>query len=68
MSEPQLGERVLVKWGPDTQVLAEVMEVYGPDARRHVLVLLTPEISSDVVDQPTTLSVPLYAVEQVETA
>jgi hypothetical protein len=68
MSEPQIGERVLVKWGPDAQVMAEVMEVYGPDARRHVLVLLTPEVSDDVVDQPTTLALPMYAVEQVETA
>lgn len=68
MSEPHPGERVLVEWGLGGQVGAEVIEVYGPPALRHVLVRLTPQISSDVVDEPTTLSVPLSAVEQVETA
>lgn len=68
MTEPHPGERVLVEWGLDTQVGAEVLEVYGPPALRHVLVRLTPQISSEVVDEPTTLSVPLSAVEQVETA
>ena len=68
MYEPQPGERVLVEWGLDSQVGAEVIEVYGPEARRHVLVRLTPQLSSDVVDEPSTLSVPLSAVEQVETA
>lgn len=68
MSEPHPGERVLVEWGLGNQVGAEVLEVYGPPARRHVLVRLTPQLSSDVVDEPTTLSVPLSEVEQVETA
>lgn len=68
MNEPQTGQRVLVEWGLDAQVGAEVIEVYGPPALRHVLVRLTPQLSSDVVDEPTMLSVPLSAVEQVETA
>lgn len=68
MTEPQPDTRVLVEWGLEGQVAADVVEVYGPPARRHVLVRLTPEVSGDIVDEPVTLSVPLDAVRQAEAA
>lgn len=68
MTEPKLGERVLVEWGLAGQVHAEVAQVYGPPALRHVLVRLSPEVTGDVVDEPVTISVPVEAVHQVEAA
>lgn len=68
MTEPQPEARVLVEWGLEGHVAADVVEVYGPPARRHVLVRLTPDVSGDVVDEPVTLSVPLHAVKEVEAA
>lgn len=68
MTEPKLGERVLVEWGLAGQVQAEVAQVYGPPALRHVLVRLSPEVTGDVVDEPVTISVPVEAVHQVEAA
>lgn len=68
MSEPQSGAKVQVQWGLDGYVEAEVVEVYGPPTRRHVLVCLTPELSGDIVDDRKTLSVPLAAVKQAEAA
>lgn len=68
MTEPQPEAQVLVQWGLEGHVAAEVVEVYGPSARRHVLVRLTPEVSGDVVDESVTLSVPLDAVKEVEAA
>lgn len=66
--EPSEGDLVLVTWGLDGDVSAEVVQVYGPPARRHVLVRLTPDLSGDVVAEPTTLSVPLDAIKQPEAA
>jgi hypothetical protein len=39
------GDEVLIPWGPATEVRGTVQEIYGPPARRHVLVLLTPELT-----------------------
>jgi len=61
------GEPVVVAWGL-ADVIGTVHEVYGPPARKHVVVKLTPELSGDVVDEPTTVSVPLDAVRRVEPA
>jgi hypothetical protein len=36
--------------------------------RRHVVVLLTPELSGDIVDEPSTVSMPLDAVKKVAPA
>jgi hypothetical protein len=35
-----------------------VHKVYGPPGHRHVVIMLTPEISG-VVDEPTTVTLPL---------
>jgi len=58
------GDVVLVSWGFE-DVRGTVREVYGPPARRHVVVLLTPELSGDIVDEPSTVSVPFDAVTKV---
>ena len=52
-----------VAWGLGT-VVGQVINLYGPPHRRHVTVELTPELSSYVVDEPTTVSVPLSAVQR----
>ncbi len=69
MAEDNLsyGEPVVVAWGL-ADVIGTVHEVYGSPARKHVVVKLTPELSGDVVDEPTTVSVPLDAVRRVEPA
>ncbi len=66
--EPREGEQVAVAWGLDADVLATVVQVYGPPGRRHVLLLLTPETTGGVVAEETTLSVPLDAVQATEAA
>jgi hypothetical protein len=68
MPEVARGDRVLIEWGLDGYVEGDVEEVYGPPARQHVLVRLTPEVSGDVVDEPVSISVPVDAVRQAETA
>jgi hypothetical protein len=49
------GDEILIPWGPATEVHGAVQEVYGPPARRHVLVLLMPELTGAVVDEPSTV-------------
>jgi hypothetical protein len=44
-----------------------VHEVYGPPGHRHVVIMLTPEIS-EVVDEPTTVALPLDDVKRVAPA
>ena len=66
-TEPEYGEIVEIPWGNRYTVRATVNEVYG-HAIRHVVVILTPELS-DVVSEPTTLSIPVSQVKRVtETA
>lgn len=43
-------------------------EVYGPPTRRHVIVLLTPELSGEIVGEPTTVAMPIDAVKKVAPA
>jgi hypothetical protein len=62
-AEPEYGEIVEIPWGNRHTVRAKVNEVYGHSIR-HVVVLLTPELS-DVVAEPTTLSVPVSQVKRV---
>jgi hypothetical protein len=61
------GTRIRVPFGLD-EVEGEVDHVYGPPARRHVLVWLTPEVSGEVVAEPITISVPVEAVSEVSPA
>lgn len=62
------GDEVLIPWGPETEVRGTVEEVYGPPARRHVVVLLTPEVTGAVVDEPSTVSMPIDGVKKVAPA
>jgi hypothetical protein len=57
------GDVVDIDWGLDT-VTGTVVRVYGPAHRRQVTVELTPELSSDVVDEPTTVTLPRGAVRR----
>lgn len=70
MAKPNLvfGDEVLIPWGFEAEVRGTVQEIYGPPARRHVLVLLTPDLSGYVVDEPSTVSIPIDAVKKVAPA
>ncbi len=59
MNEPSFSfsADVVLPWGI-IEVHPTVVEVYGP-SRRSVVVELTPVLSDLVVDEPTTLSVPM---------
>jgi hypothetical protein len=64
-AEPEYGEEVSFPLGLE-EVHGTVHEVYGP-GHRHVVIMLTPEISG-VVDEPTTVTVPLDDVKRVAPA
>lgn len=64
-AEPRYGEIVEIPWGPTDTVRATVHEVYGQPERRHVVVLLTPEVSGYIVDKPTTRSLSIEKVLRV---
>jgi len=66
-SDVKYGDVVLLPWGLDGEVAGTVQEIYGPPARLHVVVLLTPDVSGPVVDEPTTVSVPLSIVQSTST-
>jgi len=70
MQTPDLfyGEEVEVPWGPEFTVRGTVHEVYGYDDDLRVVVLLTPEMSEYVVDEPTTVVWPISKVRKVATA
>lgn len=67
-AELAYGDEVLIPWGFEDDVRGTVQEIYGPPARRHVVVLLTPELSGSVVDEPSTVSMPIDAVKKVAPA
>lgn len=48
-----------------TEVRGRVAEVYGPPALRRVVVALEPELSSYVMAEPTTVSLPIADVRKV---
>jgi len=56
------GDELVIPWGLD-ETRGTVHEIYGPPARRHVVILLSSE-TSGVVDEPTTISMPLDAVKK----
>ncbi|MDQ6782077.1 MAG: hypothetical protein M3063_01250 [Actinomycetota bacterium] len=65
--ELEVGEVVVIPWGLD-EVLGTVVEVYGSAGRVQVVVGLSPERSSYVVDEPTTVTLPRSAVRHHVTA
>lgn len=50
------------------EVRGTVAELYGTKDRRRVVVALTPEISGDVVDEPTTVALSVDDVRKVVAA
>lgn len=59
----EFGDVVTIPWGLD-EVEGTVVEVYeGP--RVQVVIELTPERSGFVVDEPTTVTMPLRSVTKV---
>lgn len=62
--ELNYGDEVVIPWG-FVEVRGRVAEVYGPPQQRRVIVALDPELSSHVVDEPTTVSIPLTDVKKV---
>lgn len=63
----KIGDEVLISWGV-SEVRGRVGEVYGPAGHPHVVVRLTPELSGEVVDEPTTVSLPLDSVRIADAA
>lgn len=63
----KLDEVVIIPWGL-AEVRGKVAELYGSGTRAHVVVELTPAISGDVVEAPTTVSLPLDNVRRVGAA
>jgi hypothetical protein len=63
-SDLSYGDEVLVPWGI-SEVRGTVREVYGSPPRVHVVVELTHELSGSIVDEPTTVTLPLDAVRKV---
>lgn len=61
------GMTVVIPWGVG-EVRGTALEVYGTEPRAQVVVELTPELSGYVVDEPTTVTVPLSAVRPLGTA
>lgn len=62
------GALVVIPWARGVEVIGKVHEVYGPPERRHVVVMLTPELSDLIVDEPTTVSLPLSSVRPLTAA
>lgn len=61
------GDEVIIPWGV-SEVRGTVREIYGQPPRIHVVVELTPELSGSIVDEPTTVTIPLDAVRKVATS
>lgn len=61
--ELAIGDVVDIDWGLTT-IMGTVVRVYGPPSRVQVTVELTPELSSYVVDEATTVTLPRGAVRR----
>lgn len=59
----ETGEEVVIPWGLD-EVRGRIAEIYGQAPRVQVVIELTPELSSYVVDAPTTVTMPLDAIKK----
>ncbi len=64
-SKLKTGDEVLIPWGIG-EVRGTVREIYGEPPRQHVVVNLTPELSSYVVDEPTTVALHIEDVRKAE--
>lgn len=61
--EPKAGEPAVFMWGV-SEVVGTVAEVYGRAGHRQVVISLDPEESGYVVDEPTTVSLPIDDVRR----
>ena len=64
-SEPSYREVVEIPWGGGKWIRGLVDEVYGPEERRQVVVLLNRKVSGYVVDEPTTVVWPVAEVKRI---
>ncbi len=64
VDELRFGEEIIIPWGID-EVRGTVREVYGIPPKIYVVVDLTPALSGYVVDEPTTVTMPLDSVKRV---
>jgi hypothetical protein len=62
------GTKVQVDLGLAGDVIAEVVEMYGPPGQRRVLVRPAPEISGDLVAEPVVMSLTESAVRESQPA
>ena len=62
-----VGDEVIIPWGLD-EVRGTVAELYGSAPRIQVVVELTPELSSYVVDERTTVTLPVAQVRKAGVA
>ena len=63
----KVGEVVVVAWGL-AEVRGTITEIYGSATRADVVIEMTPEVSGDVIDEPTTVSLPLESIRRAGVA
>lgn len=63
----QAGDEVVVPWGVD-EVLGKIIVLYGDAPRIQVVIELQPELSSFVVAETTTITLPLSAIRRSRAA
>jgi hypothetical protein len=61
----EYGDQVLLSWGL-AEIRGTIIEIYGRSPRQHVVVQLTPELSGYIVDEPTTVSLPIDLVRPAQ--
>lgn len=64
---PTVSETVSIPWGPD-EIFGKVAEIYGTGLLVYVVIELLPELSSHVVDEPTTVTFPIDVIQRVDHA
>jgi len=65
--ELKVGDAVIFMWGV-SEVAGTVAEVYGRRGHRQVVIALEPDTSGYVVDEPTTVSLPIDDVRRAVAA
>lgn len=63
----EFGGEIIISWGLD-EVHGTGHEIYGEEPRVQVVVMLTPELSGNIVAEATTVVVPLGEVRRAAPA
>lgn len=63
----KVGDLVAFLWGV-SEVHGTVAEVYGQKGHQQVVIALDPEVTGYVVDEPTTVSLPIEDVRRAVAA